>query len=133
MLQHLSTLYFCFLFGFVILFVCGFRVQDRPHWQDILPLKLSIWLYLSIKNLPQTVQVRNLSFCLPVHQKPASDCAGSGWGSSVPVSGLSPGLCVFQEVKQYYEDHQQMKQKQREEAEAEQEVALSKNTFSQAA
>ncbi|XP_018534619.1 dnaJ homolog subfamily C member 1 [Lates calcarifer] len=58
------------------------RVQDRPHWQDILPLKLSIWLYLSIKNLPQTVQ----------------------------------------EVKQYYEDYQQMKQQQREEAEAEQEA-----------
>ncbi|XP_037618930.1 dnaJ homolog subfamily C member 1 [Sebastes umbrosus] len=58
------------------------RVHDRPHWQDILPLKLSIWLYLSIKNLPQTVQ----------------------------------------EVKQYYEDYQQMKQQQREEAEAEQEV-----------
>ncbi|KAM9844872.1 dnaJ homolog subfamily C member 1 [Aulostomus maculatus] len=58
------------------------RDQDRPHWQDILPLKLSIWLYLSIKNLPQTVQ----------------------------------------EVHQYYEDYQQMKQKQREEAEAEQEV-----------
>uniref|UniRef100_A0A671Z4Y8 DnaJ homolog subfamily C member 1 n=1 Tax=Sparus aurata TaxID=8175 RepID=A0A671Z4Y8_SPAAU len=56
--------------------------SDRPHWQDILPLKLSIWLYLSIKNLPQTVQ----------------------------------------EVKQYYEDYQQMKQQQREEAEAEQEV-----------
>lgn len=33
------------------------RNQDRPHWQDILPLKLSIWLYLSVKNLPQTVQV----------------------------------------------------------------------------
>ncbi|XP_047445883.1 dnaJ homolog subfamily C member 1 [Mugil cephalus] len=32
------------------------RAQDRPHWQDILPLKLSIWLYLSIKNLPHTVQ-----------------------------------------------------------------------------
>ncbi|XP_028283253.1 dnaJ homolog subfamily C member 1 [Parambassis ranga] len=32
------------------------RVQDRPHWQDILPLKLSIWVYLSIKNLPHTVQ-----------------------------------------------------------------------------
>lgn len=32
------------------------RVQDRPHWQDILPLKLSIWLYLSIKNLPQAIQ-----------------------------------------------------------------------------
>ncbi|XP_041658996.1 dnaJ homolog subfamily C member 1 [Cheilinus undulatus] len=60
------------------------RVQDRPHWQDILPLKLSIWLYLSIKNLPQTVQ----------------------------------------EVKQYYEDYQQMKQQQREEAEAEQEVVI---------
>ncbi|XP_044074898.1 dnaJ homolog subfamily C member 1 [Siniperca chuatsi] len=60
------------------------RVQDRPHWQDILPLKLSIWLYLSIKNLPQTVQ----------------------------------------EVKQYYEDYQQMKQQQqREDAEAEQEAA----------
>uniref|UniRef100_A0A669EVC7 DnaJ homolog subfamily C member 1 n=1 Tax=Oreochromis niloticus TaxID=8128 RepID=A0A669EVC7_ORENI len=55
---------------------------DRPQWQDILPLKLSIWIYLSIKNLPQAVQ----------------------------------------EVKQYYEDYQQMKQEQRE-AEAEQEVA----------
>uniref|UniRef100_UPI003AAD9FC9 dnaJ homolog subfamily C member 1 n=1 Tax=Centroberyx gerrardi TaxID=166262 RepID=UPI003AAD9FC9 len=32
------------------------RVQDKPHWQDILPLKLSIWLYLSIKALPQTIQ-----------------------------------------------------------------------------
>lgn len=32
------------------------RIQDRPHWQDILPLKLSIWLYLSIKNLPQAIQ-----------------------------------------------------------------------------
>ncbi|XP_056266454.1 dnaJ homolog subfamily C member 1 [Pseudoliparis swirei] len=32
------------------------RVHERPHWQDILPLKLSIWLYLSIKNLPQTIQ-----------------------------------------------------------------------------
>ncbi|KAM4605065.1 dnaJ homolog subfamily C member 1 [Polymixia lowei] len=32
------------------------RVLDRPHWQDILPLKLSIWLYLSIKALPQTIQ-----------------------------------------------------------------------------
>uniref|UniRef100_A0A3Q0R8F3 DnaJ homolog subfamily C member 1 n=1 Tax=Amphilophus citrinellus TaxID=61819 RepID=A0A3Q0R8F3_AMPCI len=58
------------------------RVQERPHWQDILPLKLSIWIYLSIKNLPQAMQ----------------------------------------EVKQYYEDYQQMKQQQRE-AEAEQEAA----------
>ncbi|KAM4556195.1 dnaJ homolog subfamily C member 1 isoform 1-T1 [Fundulus diaphanus] len=57
------------------------RNQERPHWQDILPLKLSIWLYLSVINLPQTIQ----------------------------------------EVKQYYEDYQQMKQKQ--EAEAEQEPA----------
>lgn len=32
------------------------RIQDRPQWQDILPLKLSIWLYLSIKNLPQAIQ-----------------------------------------------------------------------------
>ncbi|KAK5920240.1 hypothetical protein CgunFtcFv8_024075 [Champsocephalus gunnari] len=32
------------------------RVSERPHWQDILPLKLSIWLYLSIKHLPETVQ-----------------------------------------------------------------------------
>lgn len=59
------------------------RVQDRPHWQDILPLKLSIWIYLSAKNLPQTIQ----------------------------------------EMKQYYEDYQQMKQQEREEAEAEQEAA----------
>ncbi|XP_062271362.1 dnaJ homolog subfamily C member 1 isoform X1 [Scomber scombrus] len=58
------------------------RVQERPHWHDLLPLKVSIWIYLSIKNLPQTVQ----------------------------------------EVQQYYEDYQQMKQQQREEAEAEQEV-----------
>uniref|UniRef100_A0A3Q1EGH1 DnaJ homolog subfamily C member 1 n=1 Tax=Acanthochromis polyacanthus TaxID=80966 RepID=A0A3Q1EGH1_9TELE len=69
---------------FVFLIVCCFsRVPDRPHWQDILPLKLSIWLYLSVKNLPHTVQ----------------------------------------EVKQYYEDYQQMKQQQREEAEAEHEAA----------
>ncbi|KAM4551491.1 dnaJ homolog subfamily C member 1 [Odontesthes bonariensis] len=59
------------------------RNQERPHWQDILPLKLTIWLYLSIKNLPQTVQ----------------------------------------EVKQYYEDHQLMKQHLKEEAEAEQEAS----------
>ncbi|CAL8347768.1 unnamed protein product [Merluccius merluccius] len=32
------------------------RDQDRPNWQDILPLKLSIWLYLSVKSLPQTIQ-----------------------------------------------------------------------------
>uniref|UniRef100_A0A1A7WT84 DnaJ homolog subfamily C member 1 n=2 Tax=Iconisemion striatum TaxID=60296 RepID=A0A1A7WT84_9TELE len=56
------------------------RSQDRPQWQDILPLKLSIWLYLSIKHLPQTVQ----------------------------------------EVKQYYEVYQQMKQLQ----EAEEEVTI---------
>nr|XP_040028323.1 dnaJ homolog subfamily C member 1 [Gasterosteus aculeatus aculeatus] len=60
------------------------RVHNRPHWQDILPLKLSIWLYLSIKNLPETIQ----------------------------------------EMKQYYEDYQQMKRQQKEEAEAEQEVVI---------
>lgn len=38
------------------------RVQDRPHWQDILPLKLSIWLYLSIKNLPQAIQELKLYY-----------------------------------------------------------------------
>lgn len=32
------------------------RTQERPHWQDLLPLKLSMWLYLSLRNLPQTVQ-----------------------------------------------------------------------------
>uniref|UniRef100_A0A087Y039 DnaJ homolog subfamily C member 1 n=2 Tax=Poecilia formosa TaxID=48698 RepID=A0A087Y039_POEFO len=32
------------------------RSHERPQWQDILPLKLSIWLYLALKNLPQTVQ-----------------------------------------------------------------------------
>ncbi|XP_056149248.1 dnaJ homolog subfamily C member 1 isoform X2 [Lampris incognitus] len=32
------------------------RAQDKPHWQDILPLKLSIWIYLSIKALPHTIQ-----------------------------------------------------------------------------
>uniref|UniRef100_A0A674NN89 DnaJ homolog subfamily C member 1 n=1 Tax=Takifugu rubripes TaxID=31033 RepID=A0A674NN89_TAKRU len=56
--------------------------EKRPHWHDILPLKLSIWVYLSMKNLPQTIQ----------------------------------------EVKQYYEEYQQLKQQQREEAEAVQEL-----------
>lgn len=32
------------------------RAQERPHWQDLLPLKISMWLYVSLKNLPQTVQ-----------------------------------------------------------------------------
>ncbi|XP_030629610.1 dnaJ homolog subfamily C member 1 [Chanos chanos] len=32
------------------------RSSDKPHWQDILPLKLSIWLYLSVKSLPQVIQ-----------------------------------------------------------------------------
>lgn len=30
--------------------------SDRPHWHDILPLKLSIWLYYSIKSLPHIIQ-----------------------------------------------------------------------------
>lgn len=89
-----------------------FRVQDRPHWQDILPLKLSIWLYLSIKNLPQTIQVGRGSCSVLV---------------LVLVSVLSSGLSLFQEVKQYYEDYQQMKQQQREEAEEERDVAPSKH------
>uniref|UniRef100_H3DQV0 Myb-like domain-containing protein n=1 Tax=Tetraodon nigroviridis TaxID=99883 RepID=H3DQV0_TETNG len=29
---------------------------DRPRWRDLLPLKLSVWVYLSVRNLPQTVQ-----------------------------------------------------------------------------
>ncbi|XP_068197665.1 dnaJ homolog subfamily C member 1 [Antennarius striatus] len=57
-------------------------VQDRPHWQDLLPLKLSVWLYLSITHLPQTVQ----------------------------------------ELKQHYEDYQQLKQ-QKQEVEAEPEAS----------
>ncbi|KAJ8011133.1 hypothetical protein DPEC_G00055020 [Dallia pectoralis] len=32
------------------------RSVEKPHWQDILPLKLSIWLYLSIKSLPHVIQ-----------------------------------------------------------------------------
>uniref|UniRef100_H3DQG7 Uncharacterized protein n=1 Tax=Tetraodon nigroviridis TaxID=99883 RepID=H3DQG7_TETNG len=31
------------------------RVLDRPRWRDLLPLKLSVWVY-SVRNLPQTVQ-----------------------------------------------------------------------------
>ncbi|TRY53826.1 hypothetical protein DNTS_002786 [Danionella cerebrum] len=30
--------------------------SDKPHWHDILPLKLSIWLYYSVKSLPQIIQ-----------------------------------------------------------------------------
>lgn len=104
-------LHFCGCLCSLLLIGC-FRVQDRPHWQDILPLKLSIWLYLSIKNLPQTIQVGRGSCSALV---------------PVLVSVLSSGLFVFQEVKQYYEDYQQMKQQQREEAEEEQEVAPRKH------
>ncbi|XP_037131391.1 dnaJ homolog subfamily C member 1 [Syngnathus acus] len=32
------------------------RSEERPHWQDLLPLKVSMWLYLSIKHMPQTLQ-----------------------------------------------------------------------------
>ncbi|KAJ8383296.1 hypothetical protein AAFF_G00222320 [Aldrovandia affinis] len=32
------------------------RPAEKPHWQDILPLKLSIWLYLSVKSLPHLIQ-----------------------------------------------------------------------------
>uniref|UniRef100_A0AAY4A2J7 DnaJ homolog subfamily C member 1 n=1 Tax=Denticeps clupeoides TaxID=299321 RepID=A0AAY4A2J7_9TELE len=38
------------------------RSLDKPHWQDILPLKLSIWLYLSVKSLPHAIQVC-VQFC----------------------------------------------------------------------
>lgn len=111
-MSSLHRLHFCGRPCSLLLIGC-FRVQDRPHWQDILPLKLSIWLYLSIKNLPQTIQVGRGSCSVPV---------------PVLVSVLSPGLFLFQEVKQYYEDYQQMKQQQREEAAVEeQEVAPSKH------
>ncbi|XP_049603756.1 dnaJ homolog subfamily C member 1 isoform X1 [Syngnathus scovelli] len=32
------------------------RSEERPQWQDLLPLKVSMWLYLSIKHMPQTLQ-----------------------------------------------------------------------------
>ncbi|XP_016386496.1 dnaJ homolog subfamily C member 1-like [Sinocyclocheilus rhinocerous] len=52
--------------------------SDRPHWHDILPFKLSIWLYYSVKSLPH----------------------------------------IIQDVKQYYKDYKEMKEKEKEEAEA---------------
>ncbi|KAF7692818.1 dnaJ homolog subfamily C member 1 [Silurus meridionalis] len=30
--------------------------SDKPNWQDILPLKLSIWLYYALKSLPHVIQ-----------------------------------------------------------------------------
>lgn len=40
------------------LFFFYFLVRsDKPHWHDILPLKLSIWLYYSLKSLPRVIQV----------------------------------------------------------------------------
>ncbi|KAI4901155.1 hypothetical protein NFI96_022143 [Prochilodus magdalenae] len=30
--------------------------SGKPHWHDILPLKLSIWLYYSLKSLPHVIQ-----------------------------------------------------------------------------
>uniref|UniRef100_A0A9J8CF08 DnaJ homolog subfamily C member 1 n=2 Tax=Cyprinus carpio TaxID=7962 RepID=A0A9J8CF08_CYPCA len=41
-----SLTHLCFLF-------CR---SDRPHWHDILPFKLSIWLYYSVKSLPHIIQ-----------------------------------------------------------------------------
>ncbi|XP_077415876.1 dnaJ homolog subfamily C member 1 [Vanacampus margaritifer] len=32
------------------------RAQERPHWQDLLPFKVGVWIYLSIKRMPQTLQ-----------------------------------------------------------------------------
>ncbi|XP_077367863.1 dnaJ homolog subfamily C member 1 isoform X2 [Festucalex cinctus] len=32
------------------------RAQERPHWQDLLPFKVGVWMYLSIKGMPQTLQ-----------------------------------------------------------------------------
>ncbi|MBN3318787.1 DNJC1 protein, partial [Atractosteus spatula] len=32
------------------------RSSDKPHWHDILPFKLSMWLYLSVKSFPQLIQ-----------------------------------------------------------------------------
>lgn len=69
---------------------------------------------------------------LPVREKPPTDHPGRRpprlvlLVSPALVCGLRPELAVFQEVKQYYEDYQQMKQQQREEAEAGQEVTASK-------
>lgn len=88
---------------------CPPRVLNRPHWHDLLPLKLSIWAYLSVKGLPQTVQVGCPALAPPL----------------APPSG-SP-VCVFQELKQYYEDYQQMKQQQKEEADAGLEAPASKH------
>ncbi|CAL1580779.1 unnamed protein product [Knipowitschia caucasica] len=32
------------------------RSHERPQWQDLLPLKLCAWMFVSVKRLPQTVQ-----------------------------------------------------------------------------
>lgn len=45
MAQHCSSQFY-FLFR-----------SEKPHWHDILPLKLSIWLYYSLKSLPHVIQV----------------------------------------------------------------------------
>lgn len=37
--------------------LCPPRVLEPPHWHDLLPLKLSVWVYLSVRSLPQSVQV----------------------------------------------------------------------------
>ncbi|KAK1172069.1 hypothetical protein AOXY_G4551 [Acipenser oxyrinchus oxyrinchus] len=32
------------------------RSSDKPQWHDILPFKLGMWLYFSVKSLPQLIQ-----------------------------------------------------------------------------
>lgn len=69
---------------------------------------------------------------LPVHEEPPTDHPGGRPPVLVllPTWALPSGLrviFVFQEVKQYYEEYQQLKQQQREEAEAVQELTASKH------
>ncbi|XP_042338239.1 dnaJ homolog subfamily C member 1-like, partial [Plectropomus leopardus] len=63
---------------------CVDRVDDRPHWQDLLPLKLSIWIYLSIKHLPHTVQVPACLFPVCLFTR-----------LSVPCLSVHPSVCYL--------------------------------------
>ncbi|KAF7245811.1 hypothetical protein EYD10_08142 [Varanus komodoensis] len=36
------------------------RLLEKPQWRDLLPCKLGIWFYLTVKGLPQLIQVCNI-------------------------------------------------------------------------
>uniref|UniRef100_A0A8C1S035 DnaJ homolog subfamily C member 1 n=1 Tax=Cyprinus carpio TaxID=7962 RepID=A0A8C1S035_CYPCA len=89
--------------------------SDRPHWHDILPLKLSIWLYYSVKSLPHIIQmqekrpkVKKPKVEFPVYQ-PSTNAA------FVPVYDQGTSIeDIEDQMDDWLEDKKQQKMKTQE-------------------